>query len=236
MQFFILRFILIYLLLTVVIFTQKYPDDETAIKKIMKFLKQKPKNTSLLFQLGWYMQKKKFDSLAEKYYKKCLSINPKYSPALVNLGNLYARQKKMSVAEKYFIKALKHTPNNAEPHYSLGAFYLKKKDYQKAILKFEKVIQLNPQDKEAFLNLARIHLHFYSKKQEIEQLSIAKEYLMVAAKISPKYAHIYFNLGRIYELEDKKKIALLYYKKASTLYRPNSKYYQFSIQKIRELK
>ena len=218
------------------IFAQQYPDDETAIKSIFRSLKKSPKNPSLLFQFGWFMQKKNLDSLAEEYYKKCLAISPKYSPALINLGNLYARQGKDFVAKKYFLQAIQYTPDSPEAHYNMGAFYLKKKDYRKAIVSFEKVVFLNPNNKEALLNLAKIHLFFYAKQPEVEQISIAKEYLMTAAKIAPKYAHIYFNLAKISEIEGKKGIALQYYERASALYRPNSKYYKLSIQKIVHLK
>ncbi len=219
-----------------IVFAQRYSDDETAVKNISAGLKKDPKNPSLLFQFAWFMQKKSFDDLAEKYYKKCLAIRPKYSPALVNLGNLYARRGKMFIAEEYFLKAIGYNPNAYEAHYNIGAFYLKKKDYKKAILSFEKTISLNPNSKEALLNLARIHLFFYSKQPKIEQISIAKEYLITAAKIAPKYAHIYFNLGKIFEIEGKKGVALQYYERARALYRHDSKYYKLLIQKIAHLK
>ena len=223
-------------LVTTALLSEKYPDDETAVREISKQLKKEPNDPSLLFQFAWFMQKRGFDKLAEEYYKKCLSVHPKYSPALVNLGNLYARRGKMPVAEKYFLSALENTPRAPEAHYNLGTFYLKKKNYLKAILRFEKVVSLDPQNKAAYLNLARIHLHFYSKKKEVEQLEIAKKYLMIAMKISPKYAHAYFNLGRIYEMKKQKGIALEYYRKASVLYSSGSKYRRLSIQKINQLK
>ena len=223
-------------LVTTALLSEKYPDDETAIREISKQLKKEPNDPSLLFQFAWFMQKRGFDKLAEKYYKKCLSVHPKYSPAMVNLGNLYARRGEMPLAEKYFLSALENTPNAPEAHYNLGAFYLKKKNYSKAILRFEKVVFLDPQNKEAYLNLARIHLHFHSKKREVEQLEIAKDYLITAAKISPKYAHVYFNLGRVYEIKEQEGTALEYYRRASVLYPSGSKYRRLSIQKINQLK
>ena len=216
--------------------TRKYPDDEAAIRDLALKLKKDPNNARLLFQFGWYMQKRSFDDLAEDYYNKCLNVDPKYSPAWINLGNIYASRKKMKMAQEAFERAIEISPNSPEAYYSLGAFYLMNNDHAKAVYNFGKVVHLKPKDKEAYLNLSAIHLHFYSKKAEPQQLEIAKDYLIRASKISPTYPHIYFNLGKIFQIEGKLGTALEYFRKAVIYYDRGSPYYRKSIEIINQLK
>ena len=211
---------------------QKRLDDERAILKLKVQLKQNPNDAKALFQMGWYMQKRNFHQQAQEYYLKCLKNEPRYVSAVINLGNIAQRMKKYQRAKGYYLRAIKMQPDSSDAHYNLGTLYIKQKNFFGGINSFERTLALEPRNKSALLNLASIYLVLYKKKPSKHYLKIAKTHLVKASRIDPRYGHVYFNLARVYEYEDKKSVAIQYYKEAIRFYSRNHRFKRKAQERI----
>ncbi len=211
-------------------------DEESHIKSLVYQLKKQPNNVKALFQLGWYMQKRDDIKRALEFYQKCVAINKKYIHAWINIGNIQSQQNLISKAEISYRKALLFAPSNAMAHYNIATFFMKKlKKWEKAQFHFLKTIELQPTYKEAYVNLAAVYLKLYIKSKDNKYLDLAHRILHDVLEYKKDYKVAFYNLAIIAEMNKKKDLALLYYRKAKKLYPINSAPYKKSIHKIQKL-
>ena len=211
-------------------------DDERAVAQLKMRLKQNPKDPHSLFKMGWYMQKMNFLFIAQDYYQQCVAVSPRYVSAFINLGNIDQRLKHFPKAERLYRRAIVLDKHSADAHYNLGTLYLKMKKYPKAIREFEITLALKPRNKAALLNLASIYLVLHRKKPQRRLLKLAKKRLIEAGQLDRRYAHVYFNLAKVFELEQNYGVAIHYYKEAIRFYRRDHRFKRKAADRIRYLR
>jgi type IV pilus assembly protein PilF len=153
------------------------------------------KDPYLQNNLGLAYLAKRDPDLAIIHFQKAINLKSDYTPALNNLGTAYLEKEEWHQAIDCFEKATKDLMYMT-PHFPLtnmGFAYYKLKDYNKAIRYSQDAIEISPNFPKAHHNLG---LAFMAAGRHAEAVDALEQ----AAALAPKEAHIYFDLGRIYEL------------------------------------
>ena len=211
-------------------------DDEKEIIRWKRVAKHQPKNARAWFKLGWYMQKRSFPKYAIGYYKKCIAANRRYVSAYINIANAYKALNKSKEAEVNYKKALKLDKHNALAHYNLGTLYLHQDKLFESINHLKRSVEIDAKNKSAFLNLGTIYLELYRDNPSRSYLNSAKKYLTRARLLDRKYAHVYYNLGRLHELYNMESTAIRYYNEAVRYYPAMSRSKARAQSRVRYLK
>jgi tetratricopeptide (TPR) repeat protein len=147
------------------------------------------------------------------------------------MGNIYYYQKKYEKAQREFQKVLEFDPYDASTRYNLGKAYYELKDiiraeqeWKKALeserrdveskkekapedeLKFAVVVAKKPISYKAHMSLAMLYLEQGLNDKALEQFK-------KAIAVEPDHPEPYFELGKLYHLEDDKKNAIDCYEK-----------------------
>ena len=156
-----------------------------------KAIEIRPKNVSILNNLGTtYKELDKSDE-AINYYQKVLEIDPNHTSANYNLGLEFYKLKKLKKSKNYFEKTVNIQPMFSMGHFNLGNLQKEFKEYNKAKMSYLKSIELKPNFVGVHNNLGLV----YSAMGE--PLNAINSYNK-ALKINPSHAGAYNNLGRIY--------------------------------------
>ena len=90
---------------------------ELANEKLLKALKQNPKNVKANYVYAVLQDRLKQDEVAEYHYKKATNLDPKNSEAANNFGAFLCRKDREKESEKYFLRALDN-PLYKTPEYA----------------------------------------------------------------------------------------------------------------------
>lgn len=187
------------------------------------------------FRLAWLYQRQGFSDKAAQQYRESIRKKPGLISAHINLANILGRNGRFKEAEKVYKDAIRLKPESVEAHYNRGALYLKMQEYNKALYSFYRTIRLNPAHKGAHLNLATVYMQYYRRGHSHEHYRMARDHLIKASKIDKKYAHVYYNLGALYELAGKNGFAIQYYRESLRYYNENSPFRKKARKRIRYL-
>ena len=187
-------------------------DYTAALREFLKAEKLYDRDPYLQNDLGLvYMAKERID-LAIHHFKKAVEIKPDYTPAKNNLGTAYLAQKKWDDAIACF-KGITGDLLYATPHYplsNLGWAYYNKKEYRLAEKYYQDTLKIEPEFVIALRGLGKTYI-------AMGRIPEAVAILEKAARNSPRFAELYFDLANAYTLSRKYKKAFDTYKKVIEL-------------------
>jgi tetratricopeptide (TPR) repeat protein len=148
---------------------------------------------------------------AESAAKKGLSIEPMHEGLHSSLANIYADESKEDEALEEYGTALKINPADPVTRFNRGGLYFKRKQLGEAESDFNQVLRITPKDLEAAQNLAAVYI-LQGRLVEAERLN--KWVVQQRPKDEDTLENAYFNLGIIYDRQNKVEQALDMYKLA----------------------
>jgi len=128
-----------------------------------------------------------------------------------SLGNIYADEQKEDDALQEYATALKINPADPVTRFNRGGLHFKRKELGAAESDFNQVLKQTPQDLEAAQNLAAVYI-LQGRLADAERLN--KWVVQQRPKDEDTLENAYFNLGIIYDRQDKVEQALNLYKLA----------------------
>ncbi len=186
----------------------KKGDYTSALREFLKAEKLYSNDPYLHYDLGLtYKAKNKLD-LAVKHFEKALEMKPDYPRAKNALGTVYLDKKEWDTAIGYF-KEVTGNLLYATPHLPLsniGWAYYNKKEYPLAEKFYLEALKIEPKFINALRGLSLVYI-------AMGRVSEAVATLERAIKNYPRFAHLYFDLGKAYTLSHDYKKALNAYKK-----------------------
>ncbi len=148
---------------------------------------------------------------AESAAIKGLKEDPKHAPLHSSLGNIYADQNKDDQALDQYQESLVINPNDPITRFNKGALHFKRREVSEAESEYRESLKLDPKDVEAAQNLAAIYI-LRGQLNEAEKLNrwVVKQ----KPKDEDTLENAYFNLGIVYDRQNKLERALNMYKLA----------------------
>ena len=143
------------------------------------------------------------------HFNRALSSEPSNAAAYRGLAKVYETLENFDEAERTFKRAISLKPDYWAGYNDLGVFYYKRGKYEKAIGQFKKVIKLTPDNYRGYNNLGGIYYM-------LERRDEARDMFERSLEIHKSY-NIYSNLGTLYFIEGKYKIAAKSYELAIKL-------------------
>ena len=187
-------------------------DYTAALREFLKAEKLYSKDPYLQNDLGLvYMAKAKPD-IAIDHFKKAVEIKPDYTPAKNNLGTAYLAEKRWDDAISCF-KEITGDLLYATPHYplsNLGWAYYNKKEYRLAEKYYQDALKIEPGFAIALRGLGKTYI-------AMGKIPEAVAVFEKAARNSPRFAELYFDLADAYRITNDYKKALDAYKKVIEL-------------------
>lgn len=176
-----------------------------ALRELLNAEKMFPYDPVLQNDLGLvYRSKGKLD-LAIARFKKALEMKPGYAPARNNLGMTYIAARKWDAAIATF-KSLTGDLLYATPQYprfGLGLAYYNKKEYLRAEKNLKAALQYYEdglrKDRIYILALQGLGLTYLATGR----VTAAEKTLEETVHLAPRFADLYFDLGRIYARQKK---------------------------------
>jgi tetratricopeptide (TPR) repeat protein len=107
-------------------------DDPMALVAYRQALDIRPRDTTLLFNLGNIHMKLSFPAIAKEYYIRTLQINPLHVDAAVNLGYVYESEQNYDQAIQAYERALQLSPASSDVALQLSGVYVKSGQCAKA--------------------------------------------------------------------------------------------------------
>jgi CheY-like chemotaxis protein len=185
-------------------------DYETAITLAQKAIKENPKSTRPVRELGYYYLKNGDLDSAEKYLKVAAKKNYLDVFAFDKLGELYLKRNDTDSATKYFFKAMAVSPRQIGRGVRLGKLLIKKNNFDKAQEVFKKVFSLPSSTPEL--------------QEEVADFCIdkgcndyAKKLLEDLADDFPERGDLLFKLGKFLLGEGEKIRAITFLAKAASI-------------------
>lgn len=186
----------------------KKGDYTSALRKFLEAEKLYSNDPYLHYGLGLTYKAKKKSDLAVKHFEKAIEMKPDYAPAKNALGTVYLDKKEWNTAIQYFEEVtgdlLYATPYL--PLSNIGWAYYNKKEYPLAEKFYLEALKIEPKFINALRGLGLVYI-------AMGRVSEAVVTLERAIKNYPRFAHLYFDLGKAYTLSHDYKKALNAYKK-----------------------
>ena len=187
-------------------------DQKNAVDYFKKALQINPYFLSSINNLGNSYKVQGYFDRAKIEFEKALQINPNYLTTIINLANYNRDLNRVDDAIKYYFKALEIKKDEAI-YFNLGILFSSIGEKQNAKINFEETIKLSP-----FFIAAHAYLVDYTNLEEmknyIEKMKnfLNKDNLNISDKI-----HIYFALGKAYEISKDYKNASLNFKEGNII-------------------
>lgn len=161
-----------------------------------------------------YLEKGEYKG-AEEEFKKAIEQNPDKFEPHYGLGLAYLKVGKLAPAAKELITAIKLNPASIEAHYSLGVTFQQMGKFDLAMEEYFIVMKALKEKKlppapELYDNIGLIYL---SQKEYDKAVYAFKR----ATQISGNYYPAYINLGKAYEAQGKKDLAIKEYQKVQQM-------------------
>lgn len=126
---------------------------DEAIRTYKRFLRIKPDNPRVHFNLGIVLIKQQQYPEAAAVLEHALRIKPDFFEARRRLGFALAAQGKIDLASREYSIAIQDHPDDYNLHNDLGILLFQQRKYREAIQHFETALRLNPGFSEARKNL-----------------------------------------------------------------------------------
>lgn len=171
-----------------------------ALKELLEAEKLNPNDHILQNDLGTVYRDKGRLDLAIVHFKKAIALKPDYAPAINNLGMAYISDKQWDKAIETFNELtgnlLYATPQY--PRFGLGLAYYNKGDYRQAEKYLKEALQFYRdgyrKDSTFIFTLQGLGVTYLAQNRAEE----AEQVLEEAVRYYPKFAGLYFDLGRVY--------------------------------------
>ncbi len=184
-------------------------DFDNAILCFERALKRNPADIKSLYNLSLVNGWKGSLPDAESAAKQGLHLEPKHAGLHSSLGNILADENKEDEALQEYATALQINPKDPITRFNLGGLRFKRRELKDAEKEYVKVLQLSPEDVEAGQNLAAVYF-LQDRVAEAEKLN--KWVVKQRPKDEDTLENAYFNLGLIYDRQNKLEQALNMYK------------------------
>lgn len=152
-------------------------------------------------------QRNKVWRTAQEFWLNILQNAPGKARAYNNYGVALCSAHKSREAIPYFQKAISMDKVYSDPHNNLAVAYGSIGQLDDAIKALEQSVKICPVQPEAYNNMAS----FYLEKKDFAK---AEELLKIALRLRPHYGKAHFNLGRVYQAQDRQEDAFNCYKTA----------------------
>lgn len=186
-------------------------DFDNAILCFERALKRNPSDIKSFYNLslvnGW---KGSLDD-AESAAKRGLDKEPSHAGLHSSLGNVYADKNKEPEALQEYSEALRLNPKDPVTRFNKGGLHFKRRELRQAEAEYGEVLKLAPQDVETAQNLAAVYI-LQDRLADAEKLN--KWVIKQRPKDEDTLENAYFNLGIIYDRQNKLEQALNMYKLA----------------------
>jgi superkiller protein 3 len=186
-------------------------DFDNAILCFERALKRNPADIKSLYNLSLVHSWKGTLEDAEDAAKRGLKLEPKHAGLHSSLGNIYADEQKEEEALQEYNTALQLNPKDPVTRFNLGGLHFKRRELKEAEKAYVKVLELAPKDVEAAQNLAAVYI-LQDRMADAEKLN--KWVVKQKPKDEDTLENAYFNLGLIYDKQNKLEQALNMYKLA----------------------
>ncbi len=186
-------------------------DFDAAISCFQSAIRRDPKDTKSLYDLSVVEGWKGSLPQAEKAALKGLALAPRHGGLHSSLGNVYDDEGKENASLKQYADALEINPRDTITRFNRGGVYLKLKDLGAAEKDYHRVLKLDPDDLGAAQNLAAVYF-LEGRLKAAERLNawVVRRH----PKDEDTLENAYFNLGLIYDREDRIEHALNMYQLA----------------------
>jgi len=124
------------------------------ISTIPLFVKYRPKQDLVSYNLALVYEKMGETALAVQNYKKAYSVNPNDFLSCINLGNLAAKEQRWAEALDWYVKAEAIESQAEGVHANIGGAYVALGNYDEAEKAFDRALEINPDSIEALHNKA----------------------------------------------------------------------------------
>jgi tetratricopeptide (TPR) repeat protein len=148
---------------------------------------------------------------AEAAAKSGLAEDPNHAPLHSSLGNIYADEGKDDSALKEYERSIQINPKDPVTRFNKGALHFKRKEIKAAEGEYRESLKLDPKDSEAAQNLAAIYI-LQDRLDDAERLN--RWVVQEKPKDEDTLENAYFNLGIVYDRQNKLEQALNMYKLA----------------------
>jgi tetratricopeptide (TPR) repeat protein len=189
-------------------------DYDNAVLCYERALKRNPNDIQSYYNLSLVHNfKGSSDELkkAEDAAQAGLKIKPNEAPLHSSLGNIYADEGRDDSALKEYERAVTINPKDSITRFNLGALHFKRKEIQAAEGEYRATLQIDPKDTEAGQNLAAIYI-LQNRLDDAEKLN--RWVIRERPADEDTLENAYFNLGIIYDRENKLEQALNMYRLA----------------------
>jgi Flp pilus assembly protein TadD len=186
-------------------------DYTNAILCYKKTLELDPEDLRASYDLSLMLDLKGDFKAAQEAAEKGLEKGPNDSALHASYGGILADQGKDQDAMKEYDKALSLQPDDSVTRFNKGALHFKMKQWNQAELEYRKVLKMAPADMEAAENLASIYI-LQNRLSDAEKLN--EWVIKKAPKDEDTLENAYFNLGIIYDKQEKLRPALDMYRHA----------------------
>ena len=160
---------------------------DQALALYLQAIKDNPREVRFYILAGELYEAKQNWDQAKALYQQALGISPDHPLASNNLAYVILEQGgNVDVAMNMAQTARRGMPDSANAADTLGWAYYHKGIYQSAISQFQEALRLN--GKNGAPDDAVLHYHLGLAYQKANQMSLARQQLEKAVKISPDYA------------------------------------------------
>lgn len=186
-------------------------DWDNALLCYERSLRRDPKDIKTIYNLSLVHDLKGSLTQAEEQARHGLQLAPEHHGLHSSLGNILADQGKEELALGEYKQALSLEPKDTVTRFNLGGLYFKRREIGLAEKEYNQVLKLNPKDLEAAQNLAAVYIT-QDRLEEAEKLN--RWVIQQKPSDEDTLENAYFNLGIIYDKQNKIEKALDMYKLA----------------------
>jgi len=160
---------------------------DQALGLYLQSIKDNPREVRFYILAGELYEAKQYWDQAKGMYQQALSISPDHPLAANNLAYVILEQGgNVDLAMNMAQTARRGMPDSANAADTLGWAYYHKGIYQSAISQFQEALRLN--EKSGAPDDAVLHYHLGLAYQKANQMSLARQHLERAVKLSPDNA------------------------------------------------
>jgi tetratricopeptide (TPR) repeat protein len=186
-------------------------DYENSLRCFQAALRRNPADIKTHYNLSLIYSLKGSADEAEAAAKKGLELEPQNPGLHSSLGNVYADKEKDDAAMEEYKTALRIRPDDPITRFNKGGLHFKRRELGEAEKEYREVLRLKPEDAEAAQNLAAVYI-LQDRLAEAEKLN--RFVIKSKPKDEDTLENAYFNLGLIYDRQNKLERGLDMYKLA----------------------
>lgn len=191
---------------------------EGALRQFQEAVEMAPDDPAGHYNVGLVHLLRKEEALAEAAFQKVVSLNPRHQDGYLNLGNLYERQNRIREALEAFTRAVEIDPRSPGGRSAQivklpllqGIFLARQGNFNDALRVFDQALRISPEPAPIYFQIGLI----YSFGGLLPK---AEEAFLAAIRADPRHQGATFQLGSLYERQEKLEEAIRLYDLAREL-------------------